>query len=208
MDPHNLHSALYPILCSFGAPNNLATQHLPLSKSALETSGSTIFLIDALTLICIFYLEKAEAEFPPPKDSTYLQTQKSGRRSNLIFNPNCKMAAAAKSGTNCLWLEGTANLRWYSLKNGGSHNSWCFEFCRGSILARFLPRDLVFGEISVTGCATLRWHSLQNGDSYNLDVVNFVAALFWPVFVLWPSFRRNFGHGLCHLKPNPIFSLK
>jgi len=69
MDPHNLNRALYPVLYSFGAPNNFATQHLPLSKSALETSGSTIFLIDALTLICIFYLEKAEAEFPPPKDS-------------------------------------------------------------------------------------------------------------------------------------------
>ena len=53
------------------------------------------------------------------------------------------------------------------------------------------------------GGATLRWHSLQTGDSYNLDVPNFVAARFWPVFAPWPSFRRNFGHGLCHLKVAP-----
>ena len=73
-----------------------------------------------------------------------------------------------------------------------SHKQWVWP-----ILTHYL---MAFLACFSNEAATLRWHSLQTGDSYNLDVLNFVAARFWPVFALWPSFRRNFGHGLCHLK--------
>jgi hypothetical protein len=44
-----------------------------LSKTALESSGSHIFLLDALTYVFVYYDAEVDPStpFPPPKDSKY-----------------------------------------------------------------------------------------------------------------------------------------
>lgn len=74
LDPQFLHRVIYPMMSSFGAPNNLSSQQLPLSRSSIE-SGGRIFLIDAFAVICVYYSESAsELPFPPPKDSMIRKT--------------------------------------------------------------------------------------------------------------------------------------
>eukprot|EP01104_Vermistella_antarctica_P009054 TRINITY_DN230_c0_g3_i1.p1 TRINITY_DN230_c0_g3~~TRINITY_DN230_c0_g3_i1.p1 ORF type:complete len:746 (+),score=141.18 TRINITY_DN230_c0_g3_i1:85-2322(+) len=71
LEPVFLRKAIYPQLSSFGAPNNLATTDLSLSRSSIASSGARLFLMDGFTLICVYYAETAgdSIPFPPPKDS-------------------------------------------------------------------------------------------------------------------------------------------
>jgi hypothetical protein len=60
------------MMSSFGAVNNLSSQHVPLSRSSVITSGCKLFLVDAFSIIVVYLYEageKSEIPFPPPKDS-------------------------------------------------------------------------------------------------------------------------------------------
>jgi len=78
LSPRFIHKALYPVLSSYGAANNLASQHLCLSRASVLTSGCKLFLIDAFSLIIIYFIEtpenKNDIAFPPPKDSLIRNT--------------------------------------------------------------------------------------------------------------------------------------
>lgn len=72
-----MHRALYPELSSYGAPNNLSCQGLPLCKSSVLTSGCRLFLLDGFTSIYVYYLgggNEGELPFPPPKGSLIRKT--------------------------------------------------------------------------------------------------------------------------------------
>ncbi len=55
LEPRFLQRALYPDLSSWGAPNNLSSQNLPLSKATIVTSGCRLFLIDGYHTICAYH---------------------------------------------------------------------------------------------------------------------------------------------------------
>mgnify|MGYP001066399640 CR=1 FL=1 len=77
LEPQFLHRALYPELSSYGAPNNLSCQGLPLAKSSVLSSGCRLFLLDAFTSIYVYYLgggPEGEIPFPPPKGSLIRKT--------------------------------------------------------------------------------------------------------------------------------------
>lgn len=96
LNPRDIHRALYPSLSSYGAVNNLSSQNVFLSRSAVLTSGCRLFLLDALSLIIIYYfdtssqprhphqlnnnnlLQNSEIAFPPPKESKF-QTLKTNQ---------------------------------------------------------------------------------------------------------------------------------
>lgn len=73
LDPHLLRKAIYPLLTSWGAVNNLSTQNIPLSYSSVLTSGCKLFLLDSFFVIIAYFNDtdgKSEGiTFPPPKDS-------------------------------------------------------------------------------------------------------------------------------------------
>lgn len=74
LEPRFLHRVVYPVLTSFGAANNMASQNLSLSRSSVTTCGCRLFLLDAYTMLIIYYMEPIDGTsepipFPPAKDS-------------------------------------------------------------------------------------------------------------------------------------------
>eukprot|EP01098_Paradermamoeba_levis_P012002 TRINITY_DN5188_c0_g1_i1.p1 TRINITY_DN5188_c0_g1~~TRINITY_DN5188_c0_g1_i1.p1 ORF type:complete len:601 (-),score=181.46 TRINITY_DN5188_c0_g1_i1:68-1870(-) len=95
IEPTLVHKALYPTLYSFGAPNNLASQNLSLSLSAVTSSGSRLFLVDAFTVICAYCASDAEdLMFPPPKDSL-MRTTINNLKQDRHITPDVIFAKAA-----------------------------------------------------------------------------------------------------------------
>eukprot|EP00850_Spirogloea_muscicola_P012002 SM000076S21823 [mRNA] locus=s76:484591:488610:+ [translate_table: standard] len=76
LDPASLLRAVYPVLSSFASPDKLAFPRHSLSRAALVTSGSPIFLLDAFTTLIVYYAPSATADmpFPPPHDSLLRNT--------------------------------------------------------------------------------------------------------------------------------------
>lgn len=71
LDPSYLMRAVYPVLSSYTSPDRPAFPRHSLSRAALVTSGSPIFLMDAFTAIIVFYSPAAPPDlpFPPPQNS-------------------------------------------------------------------------------------------------------------------------------------------
>ncbi|KAK9170393.1 hypothetical protein Syun_002533 [Stephania yunnanensis] len=70
LDPSSLQRAIYPMLASFASPDKQAYPRHSLSRAALLTSGSPIFLLDAFTALIVYYSSTADPSlpFPPPHD--------------------------------------------------------------------------------------------------------------------------------------------
>ncbi|KAJ4747675.1 Protein transport protein Sec24-like [Rhynchospora pubera] len=70
LEPSSLHKAVYPVLMSYSSPDKQAYPRHSLSRAALITSGSPIFLLDAFTDIIVYYSSTADPSlpFPPPHD--------------------------------------------------------------------------------------------------------------------------------------------
>lgn len=70
LEPSSLQRAVYPLLTSYSTPEKQAFPRHSLSRAALITSGSPIFLVDAFTTIIVFYSSTADPTlpFPPPQD--------------------------------------------------------------------------------------------------------------------------------------------
>ncbi|XP_020578173.1 protein transport protein SEC23 [Phalaenopsis equestris] len=70
LDPSSLHLAIYPLLASYSSPDKQAYPRHSLSRAALITSGSPIFLLDAFTNLIVYYSPTADPSlpFPPPQD--------------------------------------------------------------------------------------------------------------------------------------------
>lgn len=70
LEPSSLHRAIYPMLISYATPDHQAFPRHSLSRAALITSGSPIFLLDAFTTLIVFYSSTADPSlpFPPPQD--------------------------------------------------------------------------------------------------------------------------------------------
>lgn len=84
LEPSSLNLAIYPLLSSYDTPDKQAYPRHSLSRAALITSGSPIFLLDAFTTLIVFYSSTASAAipFPPPQDckwcfiNLFLSTEK------------------------------------------------------------------------------------------------------------------------------------
>ncbi|XP_074294931.1 protein transport protein SEC23 D-like [Silene latifolia] len=69
LEPSSLHRAVYPVLTSYTTPEKQAYPRHSLSRAALITSGSPIFLLDAFTTLIVFYsTADPSLPFPPPHD--------------------------------------------------------------------------------------------------------------------------------------------
>ncbi|CAA7397033.1 unnamed protein product [Spirodela intermedia] len=70
LEPTSLHRAIYPLLASYASPDKQSFPRHSLSRAALITSGSPIFLLDAFTNLVVYYSSSADASipFPPPQD--------------------------------------------------------------------------------------------------------------------------------------------
>ncbi|KAK9122802.1 hypothetical protein Sjap_012404 [Stephania japonica] len=70
LDPNSLQLAIYPMLTSFASLDKQAYPRHSLSRAALLTSGSPIFLLDAFTTLIVYYSSTADPSlpFPPPHD--------------------------------------------------------------------------------------------------------------------------------------------
>lgn len=75
LDPPSLVRLLYPALSSYADPDTVAFPRHSLSRAALTMSGAPIFLLDALTVVVVFYAPaqpgspQADLPFPPPQRS-------------------------------------------------------------------------------------------------------------------------------------------
>ena len=71
LEPSYLIRAIYPLLSSYSSPNKLAYPRHSLSRAALVTSGSPIFLLDAYSTLVVYYSPMAPKDltFPPPHNS-------------------------------------------------------------------------------------------------------------------------------------------
>lgn len=76
LEPSYLHRAIYPVLTSYTTPDKQAYPRHSLSRAALITSGSPIFLLDAFTTLIVFYSSTADSSlpFPPPHDCLLRET--------------------------------------------------------------------------------------------------------------------------------------
>ncbi|KMT05478.1 hypothetical protein BVRB_7g176030 [Beta vulgaris subsp. vulgaris] len=76
LEPSSLHRAVYPVLTSYTTPDKQAYPRHSLSRAALITSGSPIFLLDAFTTLIVFYSSTADPAlpFPPPHDCSLRTT--------------------------------------------------------------------------------------------------------------------------------------
>ncbi|KAG0481046.1 hypothetical protein HPP92_011613 [Vanilla planifolia] len=70
LEPSSLNLAVYPLLTSYATPEKQAYPRHSLSRAALLTSGSPIFLLDAFTNLIVYYSTTADPNipFPPPHD--------------------------------------------------------------------------------------------------------------------------------------------
>ncbi|KAG6496507.1 hypothetical protein ZIOFF_044374 [Zingiber officinale] len=70
LEPASLQLAVYPLLASYTTPDKQAYPRHSLSRAALLTSGSPIFLLDAFTNLIVYYTPSADLSipFPPPHD--------------------------------------------------------------------------------------------------------------------------------------------
>ena len=70
LPPRELLTALYPALSAYADPADESPTELPLARSALDSSGCALFVLDALSAVYV-YLVAADgaAELPPSKGS-------------------------------------------------------------------------------------------------------------------------------------------
>ncbi|KAF2075367.1 hypothetical protein CYY_003343 [Polysphondylium violaceum] len=71
LEPRLLHRAIYPVLNSYGAPNNLSSKYLALSVNTILTSTSHIYLLDSLDTMIVYYSDAVSPQhvFPAPSES-------------------------------------------------------------------------------------------------------------------------------------------
>eukprot|EP00898_Chlorokybus_atmophyticus_P008263 jgi/Chlat1/8438/Chrsp80S07919 len=76
LEPTWLVRAVYPSLSSYSDPDHLAFPRHSLSRAALTTSNSPIFLLDAYTVLIVYYASTAPPDmpFPPPQQSLLRKT--------------------------------------------------------------------------------------------------------------------------------------
>ncbi|KAL8138195.1 hypothetical protein V2J09_004196 [Rumex salicifolius] len=76
LEPSSLQRAIYPVLTSYSNPDKQAYPRHSLSRAALITSDSPIFLLDAFTTLIVFYSSTADPSlpFPPPQDCLLRET--------------------------------------------------------------------------------------------------------------------------------------
>lgn len=70
--PQSLARVVYPLLCSWAGPDDLAFPAHSLSRAALVTSGCSLFLLDAYLTVIVYYAATPgtsadELPFPPPQ---------------------------------------------------------------------------------------------------------------------------------------------
>eukprot|EP01119_Soliformovum_irregulare_P022451 TRINITY_DN7681_c0_g1_i4.p1 TRINITY_DN7681_c0_g1~~TRINITY_DN7681_c0_g1_i4.p1 ORF type:complete len:569 (+),score=113.60 TRINITY_DN7681_c0_g1_i4:598-2304(+) len=71
LDPSLLRKCIYPSLSSYGSVNNMSSGDVVLSHTSVVTSRGRIFVVDAYSLLVVYYTDQASDQpFPPPKDST------------------------------------------------------------------------------------------------------------------------------------------
>ncbi|GAQ81540.1 sec23/Sec24 zinc finger family protein [Klebsormidium nitens] len=86
LDPQWLLRATYPVLSSYVSPDKPAYPRHSLSRAALVTSGSPIFLLDAFTTLIVYYAQNAPTElpFPPPQDCLIRETINQLKKERVI----------------------------------------------------------------------------------------------------------------------------
>ncbi|EGG14044.1 hypothetical protein DFA_11807 [Cavenderia fasciculata] len=87
LDQKMLHRAIYPVLSTYGAPNNLASKYLTLSTTTITSNISHIYLLDAYDTLMVYYAPQAVSNmymFPPPPDSLIRQTISNSKQDRLI----------------------------------------------------------------------------------------------------------------------------
>ncbi|KAL7127110.1 hypothetical protein ABFS83_14G233400 [Erythranthe nasuta] len=86
LEPSSLNRAVYPSLSSYDTPDKQAYPRHSLSRAALITSGSPIFLLDAFTHLIVFYSSTAGATmpFPPPQDCLLRSTINKLKQERII----------------------------------------------------------------------------------------------------------------------------
>eukprot|EP01133_Synstelium_polycarpum_P010318 gene10318-12030_t len=86
LEPRLLHRAIYPVLYTYGAPNNLASKYLSLSENTILSSISHIYLLDAYEKMVVYYAPQVPAShpYPPPADSLIRQTIINSKQDRLI----------------------------------------------------------------------------------------------------------------------------
>ncbi|CAI5935295.1 unnamed protein product [Closterium sp. NIES-65] len=88
LDPSFLMRAVYPVLSSYTTPDRPAFPRHSLSRAALVTSGSPIFLLDAFSTIIIFYSPAAPPDLPfPPPQTSLLRTTINRLKADRIITP-------------------------------------------------------------------------------------------------------------------------
>ncbi|CAI5496509.1 unnamed protein product [Closterium sp. Naga37s-1] len=88
LDPSFLMRAVYPVLSSYTTPDRPAFPRHSLSRAALVTSGSPIFLLDAFSTIIVFYSPAAPPDLPfPPPQTSLLRTTINRLKADRIITP-------------------------------------------------------------------------------------------------------------------------
>lgn len=86
LEPQSLARVVYPLLCSWQGPDELAFPAHSLSRAALVTSGCQLFLLDAYLLAIVYYAPAPgtgpgdELPFPPPQKVREWRREPGGRR--------------------------------------------------------------------------------------------------------------------------------
>ncbi|CAA0824305.1 sec23/sec24 transport family protein [Striga hermonthica] len=88
LEPSSLALAIYPLLASYETPDRQAFPRHSLSRAALLTSGSPIFLLDAFTTLIVFYSSTADSALPfPPPQNCLLRTTINKLKQGRIVTP-------------------------------------------------------------------------------------------------------------------------
>ncbi|GJP49481.1 hypothetical protein CLOM_g8679 [Closterium sp. NIES-68] len=88
LDPSFLMRAVYPVLSSYTTPDRPAFPRHSLSRAALVTSGSPIFLLDAFSTIIVFYSPVAPPDLPfPPPQTSLLRATINRLKADRIITP-------------------------------------------------------------------------------------------------------------------------
>lgn len=100
LDPACLLRAVYPVLSSYSTPDKLAFPRHSLSRAALITSGSPIFLLDAFTVLIVYYSPAAPSYLPfPPPHNTLLRNTINRLKQDRNITPRLLMIRGGYDNT-------------------------------------------------------------------------------------------------------------
>eukprot|EP00002_Diphylleia_rotans_P012002 TRINITY_DN2355_c0_g2_i3.p1 TRINITY_DN2355_c0_g2~~TRINITY_DN2355_c0_g2_i3.p1 ORF type:complete len:495 (-),score=99.48 TRINITY_DN2355_c0_g2_i3:52-1536(-) len=70
MQPAHVARTIFPHMCSYATPDYLDAKGLGLTRHVITASSSPIFVLDAYSIILVYYgINASEFAFPPPVDS-------------------------------------------------------------------------------------------------------------------------------------------